>query len=94
MVSDTQQSTPNKGGLNGISDAVTGARVYLSMMTTKIAVAIIARRGGAATKKNHMAIVTWRDGGLAIWFTWKRQILNHLPLEISNFNFDLYIYML
>ena len=54
--------------------AITGARVYLSMVTTTMAVAIVARRGGAATKKNHMATVTWRAGRLAVWFTWKRQI--------------------
>ena len=55
----------------GDSGVITRARVYMSMVTTVMVVAIVGRREGAATNKIHMATVTWRAGRLAAWFAWK-----------------------
>ena len=39
------------------SDAISGARVYVSMATTAMEVAIVEMREGSAAKKSHMASV-------------------------------------
>jgi len=61
--------------------------LLVAVVVTVATVANLCDGRGSRNQENHMATVTWRAGRLAVWFSWKWQILqrlrNRVPMKMQ-----------